>query len=147
MTNSKDPNEYFKSGKAKFASGDYQGAIDDFNKAIKIDPRNPDIIWKRGIAQGRLGNHQAAQEDYMQANELKKEKEVIYQKAIQSIDDCSKALKNNPHDAEAFFKRALAKGVTGDSKGMLADVEKALEINPAFAKRIEVMQGMIDKNF
>ena len=56
-------------------------------------------------------------------------------------------LKNNPHDAEAFFKRGLAKAVTGDSKGMLADVEKALEMNPAFAKRIEVMQGMIDKNF
>jgi len=31
MTDSKESSEYFESGKAKFASGDYQGAVDDLN--------------------------------------------------------------------------------------------------------------------
>ena len=68
----KDHSEYFASGKAKFASGNYQGSINDFNKALEINPTDHEIIWKRGIAQGRLWNHKAAQKDYMQASELKK---------------------------------------------------------------------------
>ena len=39
MTDSKDPSEYFESGKAKFASGDIKGAIDDLNQAIKNNPK------------------------------------------------------------------------------------------------------------
>ena len=43
MTNSKDsydPDELFDQAEEKFKNGDYQGAIDDFSKAIEINPND-----------------------------------------------------------------------------------------------------------
>jgi len=45
--------EYFISGVEKLASGDYQGAIKDFNKAIEINPKDVDAYYIRGVAKGQ----------------------------------------------------------------------------------------------
>ena len=45
---SKEDKNFYKSGNKKFDEGDYQGAIDDYSKAIELDPENPEIYIKRG---------------------------------------------------------------------------------------------------
>ena len=101
-----DHSEYFASGKAKFASGDYQGSINDFNKALEINPTDPEIIWKRGIALGRLWNHKAAQEDYMQASELKKN---INRVSIKIAKEEEANARKDSHESKERYKAREAK--------------------------------------
>ncbi len=42
--------EYFYSGVEKLDSGDFQGAIKDFNKAIGINPKYAKAYYGRGVA-------------------------------------------------------------------------------------------------
>ena len=51
--NSKDSSFYFKRGTSKYESGDYQGAIKDYTKAIEIDPYTVLLYVNRGNAKGR----------------------------------------------------------------------------------------------
>ena len=62
---SKEDKNFYKSGNKKFDEGDYQGAIDDYSKAIELDPENPEIYIKRGdIKEEELEDHQGANDDY-----------------------------------------------------------------------------------
>ena len=65
----KDHSEYFASGKAKFASGDYQGSINDFNKALGIDPNNEYALSYRGFAKLQSGEKESSLADYSKALE------------------------------------------------------------------------------
>ena len=93
-------------GFAKNTSGDYQGAIDDCTKAIKIDQNNADAWSNRGNAKNNLDDHQGA------------------------IDDFTKAIELEPKGAAAWNNRGLAKGKLGDHQGAIDDYIKAIELNP-----------------
>jgi len=96
--------EYFISGVGKLASGDYQGAINDFNKAIEINPKDADAYYNRGFAKAKLGDYRKA------------------------IEDFNKAIEINPKIAEAYYSRGVAKGNLGDYRGAIEDYNKAIEI-------------------
>ena len=51
--------------------GDYQGAIDDYTKAIKIDPNNAYFYNYRSESKRKLGDNEGADEDYRKAEKLK----------------------------------------------------------------------------
>ncbi len=40
--------EYFYSGNEKANSGDLQGAIEDYNKAIELNPKHAEAYYNRG---------------------------------------------------------------------------------------------------
>ena len=94
----------------KGESGDFHGAISDFNKVIEINPRNPNAYYNRGRAKNAL-------EDYAGA-----------------ISDYSKAIEINPRYVDAYYLRGNAKKVSGDYSGAIADFNKAIEINPRYEK-------------
>ena len=49
-----DANAYIKSGNAKYGIGDYQGSIEDFSKALIIDPQYALAYYNRGNAKDEL---------------------------------------------------------------------------------------------
>jgi tetratricopeptide (TPR) repeat protein len=50
--------------------GDKQGAIDDLNKAIKLNPNDADAYYNRGDVRFEMGDEQGGTEDYNQASSI-----------------------------------------------------------------------------
>jgi len=61
---------YFDSGKEKYDNKDYKGAIEDFNKAIELNPNDADAYYNRGDAKILLGQKDDGCLDYSKAAKL-----------------------------------------------------------------------------
>jgi len=85
--------EYYDSGVEKLDSGDYQGAMKEFDKAVEINPKYVDAYYSRGMAKAKLGDDRGAIEDY------------------------NKAIEINPSYADAYSNRAVVKWELGDYRG------------------------------
>ena len=55
---------------SKHSLKDYQGAISDYTKAIKIDPNDADYYYNRGNSNRELGDLKGACTDWRKAAEL-----------------------------------------------------------------------------
>ena len=95
MTGCTNPLEtqYLNQGVEKHKAGNYQGAIDDWSKAIEINPQNAIAYNNRGSAKDDLGDHQGA------------------------ITDYTKAIGIDPQNANAYINRSKARLNLGDNKG------------------------------
>lgn len=91
-------NIHLRSAVQKHERGNYQGAIDDYTKAIEFAYGN------RGVAKVKSGDTQGA------------------------IDDFNKAIEINPQNAVNQYNRGSAKELVGDLKGACADWEEAVSI-------------------
>ncbi len=89
--------------------GKYNEAIEAFNKAIQINPKDAVAYNNRGAAFGQIGNYK------------------------QQIEDCNKALQINPNDAVAYNNRGVAYGELGSYEQEVEDCTKAIELNPRLA--------------
>ena len=52
------------------SSGQFEKAVQDFNQAQKLNPKEPEIYYSRGLAHRRLGKHDLAVQDYTEAIKL-----------------------------------------------------------------------------
>ena len=77
--------QFFARANGKYEAGDYKGAIEDFNKAIQLNPTFASAFNNRGIAKDVLGDNKGA------------------------IDDFNKGIQLNPTNANAFSGRGNAK--------------------------------------
>jgi len=85
-------------------SGDFQGAIADYNQAIKFKPDYALAYLNRGSAKSNLGDKQGAIADYNQAIQLQ------------------------PDYAYAYYNRGVAKKNLGDNQGAIADYNQAAQL-------------------
>jgi tetratricopeptide (TPR) repeat protein len=92
-------------GQSKLESGDIQGAIDDFDLAIEINPDEALAYLYQGKAKLSLGDIQAA------------------------INNYDRTIVINPDYALAYFHRGNAKSDLEDLAGALADYDRAIELN------------------
>jgi len=140
--------EWFNLGKNKGESGDYQGAIADYNQAIQLKPDNAIAYVNRGVAKYDLGDYQGAITDYNQAIRINanwgniglytaysnrgnaKYKLGDYQGAIA---DYNQAIQIKPDYATAYYNRGKTKSNLGDYQGAIADYNQAIQIKPDFA--------------
>ncbi len=56
--------DYFNSGKAKYNLKDYRGTIQDYTKAIELNPNYADAYLNRGNAKYELKDYRGALQDY-----------------------------------------------------------------------------------
>ncbi|MFW9257737.1 tetratricopeptide repeat protein [Nostoc sp. CALU 546] len=134
----------YQQGVNKYESGNYEGAVKDFNQAIELDPQNALAYNKRGDAYYRLGDYEQAQADSSQAILLNPQDANAYfdrgfafyglSKYKEAIADYTQAIKLNSENAYAYYGRGLARSQVKDNKGAIGDFSKAIALKPEYTE-------------
>ena len=101
--------DFHNRGKDRYAAGDREGALSDYNKALKIDPKDTNTYARRAAVLSDKGDQTGALSDY------------------------NKALELDARNSFAYYGRGYLKGGAKDFVGAVADYGKALEIDPDYA--------------
>lgn len=108
---SQTASEYYYSGMSKtmtYIGGserfDYKGAIEDFTKAIELDPKDASAYSTRGYCKYKLKEYAGAVEDY------------------------NKAIKLYPENGGTYNERGNCKQKLGDKAGACSDWKKSYEL-------------------
>ncbi|MDM3844989.1 MAG: tetratricopeptide repeat protein [Aphanizomenon gracile PMC638.10] len=135
---------YLNRGVVRDELGNKQGAIDDYNLAIKINPNYEPAYNNRGNARNELGDKQGAIDDYNQAIKFNPNlAQAYYNRGIVrydlgdkqgAIDDYNQAIKINPNLAQAYYNRGIVRYDLGDKQGAIDDYNQAIKFNPNYAQ-------------
>jgi tetratricopeptide (TPR) repeat protein len=96
--------DYFNRGVEKYEAGDLEGAIADYDQAIRLAPNDAIAYSNRGAARGQSGDLEGAIADYDQVIRLA------------------------PNDAIAYSNRGITRADSGDKPGGKMDLQQAAEL-------------------
>ena len=123
------------------AKGDPAKAIDDFSKAISIQP-DPVAHYNRGRSRQQLGRHAEAIDDFDNAIGFRSDAPEVYQaKGLSEMalkrydsayDNFYKAAQGNRKNYEAWALRGKAAEALGNKQDAERAYNRALQINPSF---------------
>jgi tetratricopeptide (TPR) repeat protein len=136
---------YFARGRSFIEQKDYNQAVDQFTKAIQMDPRDALAYYNRGLAYVAQSEYQEAIADYTSALHLNpKNALAFYHRGIahrhlsefdRAIADYTRAIRLDPRLAVAYRNRGHAFAAKGDSDRARADYEEAVRLDPSLAKK------------
>ncbi|MHC1705972.1 MAG: tetratricopeptide repeat protein [Bacteroidales bacterium] len=131
-------------GVERMDKGDLQGAMEDFNRALAVQPQHSRGWANRGTLLFKMGNKQEALQDLNQAVSLDPEnprlrnnRGLMYdalEKPDEALKDFNAAIAANVFFAEAYSNRGMVLARTGKPEEAIKDFNKALEINPVLQK-------------
>jgi tetratricopeptide (TPR) repeat protein len=131
-------------GNVYSVKGQLDLAIQDYNKAIEIDPKLPDPYNGRGNAYTEKGQFDLAIHDYSKAIELDPKLAVAYFNrglayAVKgrldlAVQDFNKAIEFNPKGVDAYNNRGNAYQAQGQLDLAMQDYNKAMELDPKDAQ-------------
>lgn len=93
-------------GQMQYQLKKYPDALKSFNKAILLDPKRLDVHGMKAAAMARLG------------------------KFDEALVICNKVLELSPSNTETIYNRACVYNLKGDKANALADLKKAVGLNP-----------------
>jgi tetratricopeptide (TPR) repeat protein len=148
---------YAVRGFARAGLNDKQGANTDFDKAIQLDPNSFTTYQFRGVVRQLIwGDKQGASADFQKVTNLcqqefstpicqqiQKEIKLAQDPALlskQVIADADQAIKLNPQDANAYFRRAVGYIIQEDKKKALENLTQATRFNPKYSQAF-IMRG------
>ena len=131
---------YHNRSMMRLANKDMDGALDDLNKAVSINPKVGAIYNGRAIVRLQKGDLDGALADYEKAIELNPALPSSflgrgyfrYQKRDfeRAIADFTKAIELKPDYADAYVDRGIVRGLKGDVIGAVADIRKGAKLKP-----------------
>jgi tetratricopeptide (TPR) repeat protein len=134
---------FYKRGNAYSQKEDYDQAIQDYDRAIRLNPGQAIAFSNRGVAYARKGNYDWAIQDYDQAIRLNpKHADAFsnrgaayahkgdYDRAIENYDQ---AIRLNPNHTHAFYNRGNAYRRKGNYDRAIQNYDQAIRLNPKHA--------------
>ncbi len=136
----KSAHSYTGRGYKFLDKGEYQKALNDFNKAIELNPKYSRVYYNRGIVFYDTEYYQKAIDDYTRAIELGfKHYDVFNNRglsyaAINKFDsatsDYTSALMINPNQADTYVNRGISYAQLNNFELAIKDFQTALSLNP-----------------
>ena len=132
--------EWFAKGTAWAAKGDFDPALDAYNKALKKDSLYASVYFYRAQIWEEKGKLKKAISDYNKVLKINPRLEKAYNyrgnawesrgKIEKAIADYTRAIEINPKLASAYHDRGNAWGKKGNYDQAISDFDKALEMAP-----------------
>jgi tetratricopeptide (TPR) repeat protein len=133
----------YNSGTEKFNNKDMDGALADFNEAIRLDPNLALAYMNRGAIYASKNEFDKAIEDETKAIELKlaktEDQSTAYSNRAaayagkgdfdKALADADEAIKIKPDSSKAYFIRGATRASKGDNEGAIADFQKVVELS------------------
>lgn len=130
---------YNKQGDAYFENEQYMNAIDNYTKAINLNP-SAQTHCARGRSHFFLKQYETALTDYNRAIELSSEYSWVYdyrghthllmKNFDLAIVDLTRFIEQHPNNSVAYINRGCARGSLGEFDLAIADFNKAIELKP-----------------
>ncbi len=127
----------------KYKKGDFQGAIEDLDKAIIINPKYAEAYNSRGLTYKALKEYPKAIADYDRAIELNPKLALAYtnrgmiyhalKEYPKAIADYDKAIEINANHTYAYNSRGNIYAELKEIPKAISDYTKAIAINPEYA--------------
>jgi tetratricopeptide (TPR) repeat protein len=119
--NSQDVSAYLKRGRGYYGLKEYSSALNDAERAISLDPKNPEGYRLRGDIHQKMGDMLSAKTDRQQYQQ------VFWTSEIDRID---LIIQKDPKNVSMYLQRGNTKKMLQDKQGALSDVEIALKLQP-----------------
>jgi len=142
-------------GTHKADSGDYTGAIQDYENAITLDSTYSTAYFDRGEARLKLGDHTGAIQDYSRVIELDPTYATAYSaRGITklgledyqgAIQDFNNAIQLNGKESSYYLARGESKYNLKDYTGAIQDYDNAIQLekNPQYAAVLYSSRGQV----
>jgi len=135
---------YNNLGAAKYDVKDYQGAINEYNKAIIMYPEFISAYYYRGLSKYEIKDYNGAINDFSKVIVLNPNNIETYfyrgksKQNIQdykgTINDFDIVIEHNSSDYSTYNNRGNCKKSINDYKSALIDFDKAVKINSGFSE-------------
>jgi tetratricopeptide (TPR) repeat protein len=127
-----------------FAEGDKQRALDDYNEAVKLAPRNAYVYYNRGIFYSAQSDNDAALRDFDAAIGINsnlvlalRQRARVYQargNLVGAREDYSKAIGLEPKTAVLWSERGYVSLRQKDYDSAVKDEAEAIRLDPKLAR-------------
>lgn len=143
-------------GLQKSEAGDYKGAIEEFDKAIKREPNKSSLFYNRGRAYQSLNDFKTAIADFKQALKINNFKEKNkYGITLMEIGSCfgglmeldsclkyyKKTLALDPASDLMLLNIAFIYDMKGDTNEVRGFLNKVKTVDPEFQKKYSELKG------
>jgi protein O-mannosyl-transferase len=135
---------YYCRGKIHSLLGNNARAIDDYDRAVEINPAYAPAFNNRGLAYESIGDHTRAINDYDRAVEIDpgnaevfNNRGMVYETLgnhAKAIADFDRAIQIGSNLALAYNNRGNTRDGLGDHTGAIQDFDRAVEIDPGYAE-------------
>ena len=106
-------------GNEKYEAGNYEEAIEDFNRAIELDPEYSGAYYNRGNARKNMGEYEEA------------------------IEDFNRAIEHNAANIHAYQNRAELYIELGEYDDALDDAQTALELSDSTDEEVQSLMLLL----
>jgi Flp pilus assembly protein TadD len=124
-------------GRAYFSKGDLNNALEQYNRALKIDPEHAKGYFERGLTYLIMGNSTYAIQDFNRSLFLNpKNKDAYLNRNLaykQAIKDYSDSIRKDPGNADFYINRGNSYAMIGQLNEALEDFSKAISLKPELA--------------